>query len=48
MGVYDYQKELLRKTDTLESKDSEYYRSHYLLGTVLILFLLAIKPTPVY
>ena len=32
MGVYDYQKELLRKTDTLEPTDSEYYRSKYLLG----------------
>ena len=33
MGVYDYQKELLRKTDTLEPTDSEYYRSQSLLGT---------------
>ena len=32
MGVYDYQKELLRKADTLEPTDSEYYRSRYLLG----------------
>ena len=32
MGVYDYQKELLRKNDTYESTDSEYYSSQSLLG----------------